>query len=209
MSVNRPMHKNAFTLVETLVAISIITVAIVGPLLTASRTLVAAYTARDQLTASYLASEAAEYVRYMRDSNYLADYKTNSGDSHLSADAFCDFVDPDPATDCAIPPYSPNVDVGACVGPGDGSILCTLADPLATVGIGSGSSLAVCGASCPPLYLNNGRYTTAAAGTATTFVRTLRFYRLGSELDVLVTVSWQEHGTTYSTSLTDYLSPWQ
>jgi hypothetical protein len=59
------------------------------------------------------------------------------------------------------------------------------------------------------LYTNGGRYTTTAVGTATTFVRTIKLYTIGEELEVLVTVSWQEHGQTYSTSLSDYLSPWQ
>ena len=201
--------RRGFTLVETLVAISIITIAIVGPLLTASRTLVAAYTARDQLTASYLASEASEYVRFMRDSMYLADYQATPADATLTADAFCDFSDADTADNCAIPPANSGYALGACVGAGDGTTKCTLADPLAAAGVGSGKALAACGAACPPLYLNNGRYTTTSAGTATTFVRTLQLYSIGSELSVLVTVSWQERGTTYSTSLTDYLSPWQ
>ena len=46
-----------FTLIETLIAITILTLAIAGPMVTASRSIVAAQTARDQLTASYLAQE--------------------------------------------------------------------------------------------------------------------------------------------------------
>ena len=67
-------HKLAtggFTLIETMVAISILTFAMAGPLFTASRAIVAAQTARDQLTATYLAQEAIEQVRFMRDTNVL------------------------------------------------------------------------------------------------------------------------------------------
>ena len=55
--------EHPFTLVETLIAISIVTIAISGPMLSASRALIAANIARDQLTASYLAQEGIEYVR--------------------------------------------------------------------------------------------------------------------------------------------------
>lgn len=202
-------NPRAFTLVETLIAISIVTIAVVGPLLTASRTLVAAYIARDQLTASYLASEAVDYVHSMRDAMYLADYEADPSDTALSADAFCDFSDPNPSADCAIAPAS-SASVASCVGSGNGTTLCMLGNPLAPMGVGAGSALRVCGASCSPLYLNvNGRYTIAKNGTATTFVRTIRFYTVGTELDVVVSVSWQERGIAYSTSLNDYLSPWQ
>lgn len=61
-----------FTLIETLVAILILSVAIVGPLTIASRGLGAALVAKDQTIAFYLAQDAVEYVRYKRDSNRLA-----------------------------------------------------------------------------------------------------------------------------------------
>jgi len=56
-----------FTLIETLVAISILLIAIVGPLTLATRGLSAALVARDQMTASYLAQEAIEVLRLKRD----------------------------------------------------------------------------------------------------------------------------------------------
>jgi Tfp pilus assembly protein PilV len=61
-----------FTLIETLVAILVLTVAIVGPLTIASRGLGAALISKDQTVAFYLAQDAIEYVRYKRDSNRLA-----------------------------------------------------------------------------------------------------------------------------------------
>lgn len=60
-----------FTLIETLVAVLLLSTAIAGPLTIASKGLSAALIARDQMIAFYLAQDAVEYVRYVRDSNKL------------------------------------------------------------------------------------------------------------------------------------------
>lgn len=60
-----------FTLIETFVAITVLAFAIVGPLTIASRGLNATVLSRDQLTATYLAQEAIEEARFMRDTNVL------------------------------------------------------------------------------------------------------------------------------------------
>ena len=63
--------KKGFTLVETMVAISILMLGILGPLSIASSGLRNSLFAKDQVTAYYLAQEGIEYVRYVRDDNYL------------------------------------------------------------------------------------------------------------------------------------------
>lgn len=60
-----------FTLIETMIAISMLAVAIVAPMSLASRSLMTAYYSRDQVTAFYLAQEALESVRAIRDGNVL------------------------------------------------------------------------------------------------------------------------------------------
>ena len=60
-----------FTLIETLVAISILVVAIVAPMSLATQSLSSAFYARDQVTAFHLAQEAIEAVRSIRDGNIL------------------------------------------------------------------------------------------------------------------------------------------
>jgi len=63
--------RKGFTLIETFVAITILVIAIVGPLTIASRGLNSTLLSRDQLTATYLAQEAIEQVRQFKDSNVL------------------------------------------------------------------------------------------------------------------------------------------
>lgn len=61
-----------FTLIETLVAITVLTIAIVAPMTLTSQALSAAMYARDQVTAFHLAQEAIEAVRSIRDANILS-----------------------------------------------------------------------------------------------------------------------------------------
>lgn len=68
-----------FTLIETLVAISLITVAIIAPMSLVSQSLAAAYYARDQVTAYNLAQEGIEAVRAIRDGNILANALNSAG----------------------------------------------------------------------------------------------------------------------------------
>ena len=68
---NLRQHKG-FTLVESMVAISILSLAVTGPLLIAQKGIGSAIYARDQITAFYLAQEAIEYNRNVRDSNRIA-----------------------------------------------------------------------------------------------------------------------------------------
>ncbi|MEK7163360.1 MAG: prepilin-type N-terminal cleavage/methylation domain-containing protein [Patescibacteria group bacterium] len=63
--------QGGFTLVEAMVAISILSLAVTGPLLIAQKGLGSSVYARDQITAFYLAQEAVEYIRNVRDSNRI------------------------------------------------------------------------------------------------------------------------------------------
>jgi prepilin-type N-terminal cleavage/methylation domain-containing protein len=64
--------QKGFTLVETLVAITVLLLAISGPLTIATNSLIATQIAKDQLTANLLAQEGIELVRWQRDTNILA-----------------------------------------------------------------------------------------------------------------------------------------
>lgn len=70
----RLKHKTGFTLVETLVAISILILVIIGPMTTAQRGIQTARYANEQMTAVFLAQEAIEAVRELRDKEALRAY---------------------------------------------------------------------------------------------------------------------------------------
>lgn len=86
--------KRGFTLVEAMVAISILSLAITGPMLIAQKGIGSAIYARDQITAFYLAQEAVEYIRNVRDTNRIA------GSSWLNGLTAC--VDTGSAETCTV-----------------------------------------------------------------------------------------------------------
>lgn len=189
-------HTKAFTLIESLVAVSILLVATAAPLYGANRAIVASGIARDRLTASYLAQEGMEYVRAMRDAEYLAVYTQ----SNPSGRAWYNFLNGN---------ISGNTDTASvyqCTAPN----LCTL-DPTVN---GIAWPVAQCTSSCGPLYLlANGTYSqTGSANQVTKFTRTIQVQGAGgSSTEELVTsrVTWSYRGTTYSVTIQDHLTPWQ
>ena len=70
IKINKKPSKG-FTLVETLVAISILVIALTGPLAIIAQSLKSSYFSRDEITAAYLAQEPIEFIRNMRDQNTL------------------------------------------------------------------------------------------------------------------------------------------
>ena len=63
---------SGFTLIETMVAISILLVVLTGPLGAVTQSLHISYTARDEITASYLMQDGVEFLRNLRDADSLA-----------------------------------------------------------------------------------------------------------------------------------------
>ncbi len=64
--------QRGFTLIETLVAITVLLMAVAAPLTLGSQGLTASRIARDQVVGTYLIQEGIEYIRNTRDTNILS-----------------------------------------------------------------------------------------------------------------------------------------
>ena len=73
------MRYRGFTLIESLVAISILLVGVVSAFGLVTKSLATAPVIQDRLVASFLAQEGIENVRHIRDSNFFKILKTGSG----------------------------------------------------------------------------------------------------------------------------------
>lgn len=186
----------AFTLIETLIAITILTLAVAGPSFIASRAIIAAETARDQLTALYLAQESVEYVRMMRDNQYLAAYR--EGGTNVSEEAWDELLS--------------NQSLGKCRasnGVGNNR-LCTLDTTPSAL-----EPLDECPGNtrdrCEPLSIDGlyaQRETDESAEAP--FTRTIQVTEVSStEIKVVSTVSWTFRNVPYSVTVSDHLTAWK
>jgi prepilin-type N-terminal cleavage/methylation domain-containing protein len=166
------IQNKAFTLIETLVAVSLLSVAIVAPMSLASHSLAAAYYARDQITAYHLAQEAIEALRSIRDGQILTIAQSSTGASTNIFGPLVDkiLVDDEPFT-----------------------IDARLNDPDAAI-------VSCSGGPCAPLQTDGTLYgystdsTDSTDWTDTHFTRTVRAHFIGSgedEIRVTVEVSWR------------------
>lgn len=182
-----------------MVAISLLMVALIAPMSLASQSLTAAYYARSQITAFYLAQEGIEIVRSARDANIITIAENRSG-ACSPMTIFCGI--PYGTTAATAPSFT--------------------VDPLQTIT----SALDTClPGGCPPLQTNesvygyapgcepsggSGTWGTTDCGTTggwtdTTFTRTVKAYLINSanpdEMRVSVTVTWQQ-GSYHTQSFT-------
>jgi prepilin-type N-terminal cleavage/methylation domain-containing protein len=176
-------NTKGFTLIETMVAISILTIAIIGPMFALQQGVVSSYTARDRLVASNLAQDGVEYVHAIRDNNYLYNI------------AF---------------PGSPRSWFYGLDGT-DGSINCTGGSQCVVDGFNN--TVLLCSSTCPKLkLLSTGIYNQGVTSTSnpeTGFTRTVKLSQVSpTEMKVSVTVSWTTGGIPYSIEIVEHLQDW-
>jgi prepilin-type N-terminal cleavage/methylation domain-containing protein len=82
--------QRGFTIIETLVAITVLMIAIAGPLAVASKGLFGADLAKDQMIASYLAQESMESLKNIRDNNIYNGSDWLSGIGTCTRNSPCD-----------------------------------------------------------------------------------------------------------------------
>jgi prepilin-type N-terminal cleavage/methylation domain-containing protein len=162
-------NNKGFTLVETLVAISILSLSILASFTAVSASLSQSYFAKDQVTAFYLVQEAVEYIRNVRDNNGLSNIASiAAGGSGVNWLSGISAVGTDP---CWFGNYcyidSPSNSIRACPNPGNF-------------------------ASCP--YLEQNQSTGLfgyAGGTVTKFKRAVQLQQVNAnEIIVTVRIDW-------------------
>jgi prepilin-type N-terminal cleavage/methylation domain-containing protein len=82
-------HTKGFTLVETLVAITVLLLVIVGPISAAQKGIQRAYYANEQLSAVFIAQQTIESVRQLRDDQALVVWQGGGDTWDWSADTAC------------------------------------------------------------------------------------------------------------------------
>lgn len=175
--------RRAFTLVETLVAITVVTLAILAPFDAIQRVIAASRLAKDNLIASALAQEGLEYVRFVRTSNYLAGKPLFQGIDNTSSARFG-------RNDCV-------------------NSLCEL-DATQSVGSAITSCNSTNIDVCRLLYVNSstGLYTFSTTNaTPSLFKRGFTYVQYANYEKVTVKVEWSDHGTQILT-LTENLYDW-
>lgn len=189
---SRFINSKGFTLVETLIAVFVLTIALAALLNLVSTSLSAFKYSRDEVTANYLIQEVVDSVRNKRDTDvFLGD--SNGWTTYLSnygkdSDSLC---------------FSPG---GCVINPQNGE---------ASVCSSGGNESTAC-----PLYLdeshkNSGFYSSdSSKGVESTFKRKVNMYldtarNNGNELDVKVTVEWQAGRNIRSRVLNFSLLNWR
>ncbi len=197
MIINGVMTKKGFTLVETLVAISIVMITLVGPFQAVEHALSASYISRDELIGSSLAQEAVEYVLNLRDNNYLWN---NANPGNLRSWTY-GFDGTSGTPNCVTPNQ-------CVVDPFQSTVVSCPGGSCATLPLYIASS----GASQPYLYNQS------TTGVPSRFTRSIQLCyiqsngsctaALSNEAKLTVTVTWSTANQPHTTTVTEYLENW-
>ncbi len=182
------LKNRGFTLVETLVSISIFTVSILVIISVLATGITNTNNAKKKITAAYLAQEGIEYMRNLRDTYVLY---TNPNDSTAGWNAFKTAINNSTCntTDCYF-----NADNVFSFPPNN--------MPMTQI------TLSSCGGSCPELRYDSstGRY--GYTGSLSGYNRKVRMVVSADEVKVSSTVSWTQGSGNYSATFSESLFNW-
>lgn len=169
-----------FTLVETLIAISIFSLSILALTSVLSQGISNTGYAKMKIIAGYLSQEGIEYIRNMRD-NYIlySEDTSNEWVNFLAKLAPCNKIDK-----CGFNTAATNTDpsfIFTCASNPDGC----------------------------KIYLSNGSYNTNSVGADSGFTRTMWKTTVSAdEVKVYSVVYWTKDSSSYSITLSDHLFNW-
>ena len=194
--INNIYKKNnkGFTLVETMVAVLILTITIVSLMTVVANSLFAARYARDEITASYLLQEAIDYIRNDRDSSVFLQTGVDvvgPWNTFVAKYALCNAQ--------ANEYYGCYIDVSSGIGQAVGATLGACSTTECALYYHADSTGGV-------FYNYN-----ATGGVKTSFKRQILVVPnvANDGIDVTVTVSWKNGGLTKTRSLDTTLMNWQ
>lgn len=181
-------NKSGFTLVETLIALSIFSISVVGLMVVLGKGISDANFAKYKNTASYLAEEGVEYIRNMRDTYVLYDSNPSDGwTQFLAKFAQCTTTNG-----------------------------CKYDDSLTSYDLNSLKSMNVnqCNGNVCSLYYDTstGRYGWTASATSSFYTRVITMKAVdGSpdEIQIKCTVTWSTNGSPHSVVFADNLFAWR
>jgi prepilin-type N-terminal cleavage/methylation domain-containing protein len=186
---NTKSNRNSgFTLVETLVAVSIFSTTLVAVLVLLGQGIADTNYAKRKITAEYLAQEGIEYIRNIRDTYLLSD----------GASGWTNF----------------NNKLRAGTGAGCNSAAGCYFDPGSTFSLMSEISMSHCTGNndtCPQLTYNatTGEYSYDVSGVSSGFTRKIQSDEVtGNETAISSTVYWMDGSNEYSVSFTESLFNW-
>lgn len=171
--------KKGFSLIETIIAISIFTIVITGPLTLSSRSLKAASAAKNNFIASMLAQEGIELIRSYRINNVL------QGQTWMN-----DLIDATPS--CRLSP-------GCYVD----------SKTLRTTGQTQNFDAKHCPSTCPVMLVDSNGIYNYSSGTASIFTRDILMNEVNQNMvRVIVTITWRDHGGAKSLRVEEIMHNW-
>lgn len=189
-----------FTLVETLIAISIFTISILGLMSVLAQGVSSTSYAKQKMVASYLAQEGIEYIRNMRDTFVLYDPTKNT---QVGWNAFHTYLTKLPsscqnANGC----YFDDQNLGNYT---------NQIQPMASI------TVALCEdstCSAHPLWYDTSTgkygYLQSSTSSGSGFTRSIKLTDVGTnEIKITSNVFWTEGSGSYSISFSEYLLSWQ
>ncbi|MBP6883992.1 MAG: type II secretion system protein [Candidatus Pacebacteria bacterium] len=184
-------YRRGFTLVETLVAISIFSVSLMALMSVLANGIASTSYVKEKDTAIYLAQEGIEYMRNMRDT-----YVLYSSSPQAGWDAFKNKLTENSCTG-----------VNGCYFNADG-LFTTISSPMEMTKISFGTCTSFGCSNAPMLYNSStGKYG-YTAGSATNFIRKINVQVSTNETKILSTVYWTQGSGTYNLTLSENLFNW-
>lgn len=183
-------YRRGFTLIETLIALSIFTVSIVGLMAILSSGIADINYGKRKITAAYLAQEGIEYARNIRDT-----YVLYSSSGQVGWNAFVNKMT-EPGAVCQ--------EQNGCYIDNQAIDYGNQTQPM------TGVFVIACGSSCAPILYNEstGKYNYVSGGNSG-FVRKIRVTTINAnEIQILSTVFWNQDSGAYQVTFSESLYNW-